>query len=123
MNDEMRSDLLKRNHYVPPKNYQFPIMKQNNTAGDIRRTSHAHLDAFKWAVFSHEKKGLYCLPCALTYNGSFSKFSNAQFKTHKLADLVLTPLTSFIGIVGVNRDSGKPRGKLNRHEVAPVHKT
>ena len=119
MDGKKRCFLVCRKHYRPPKGYPFPVTIQNNNVNDKRKPSHEHLDTFDWLEFSHAAQGLFCLPCALMW--SFSKYSDAQYKTHKLGPLVMEPLTSFIGLVGVNKKDGKPRGKLNRYTTSAAH--
>ena len=102
LNDKVRQELVLKRHFYPPQNYDFPCTTQQNEKKTLRYASHQHLEDFKdFLVYSHAKRGYYCLQCSVMFNGTSTKYTD---------------------LVGYNKTKKKPVGKLNRHRDSAAHK-
>lgn len=113
LTDAQRMELASKEHITPPPNYVFPHTVQNNANGDKRKASHAMLKKYDWLVFStvSRKEGLWCLPCALMFNGHNTP---KHFKKIVKPNLVLRKIEDYSNLTGAN-------GKLERHSKNVSH--
>ncbi|CAF5004578.1 unnamed protein product, partial [Rotaria sp. Silwood1] len=110
ISDENMYRLL-TNHFEP--NYQFKwlysesnSMKNGQNVTEKRYLNKSHLDNHKWLKYSLNKKGLYCVPCAL--------FSTTTKQIESFGKLVNKPLNDY------KRSFGK-YGHITVHSRSKYH--
>ncbi|XP_050513305.1 52 kDa repressor of the inhibitor of the protein kinase-like [Diabrotica virgifera virgifera] len=107
--DDLTKKGILQNHWVPPKNYQFPYsMQMKNGVEGKRYASQKHLDQYKWLVLSEAKKGYFCKYCALFLN------VGGNHKNVHVKKLVSEPLCKFTKLFGKD-------GFLDNHASRDYH--
>ncbi|XP_063235854.1 52 kDa repressor of the inhibitor of the protein kinase-like [Bacillus rossius redtenbacheri] len=109
ISDYTKCQLLE-NHWTPPCDYSFPFSVKKEKCREYKRyLSKKHIDMFHWVVFSHAKKGLFCVYCSL-----FSAHAAGHNNGMKLGKLVTEPLTKFSKLTGKD-------GDLEVHDKTEYH--
>lgn len=110
--DDLTKFRLLTDPWVPEKDYNFPASRHvKRGREEKRRVNLGHLDKYRWLVFSHEKKGLFCKYCSIFAN---QKLVGGK-KTVPLQKLVTEPLQKFAKLTGKN-------GDLESHAAHTYHK-
>ncbi|CAF1146724.1 unnamed protein product [Rotaria sordida] len=96
ISDENMYRLL-TNHFEPNDQFKWPYsesnsMKNGQNVTEKRYLNKSHLDNHKWLKYSLNKKGLYCVPCAL--------FSTTTKQIETFGKLVNKPLNDYKRLFG-----------------------